>query len=196
MAATPLAVHPAAAAVQPVPDEFAARDSRLLVARRTRLATPQAVNESRHCSWESSRASESPSDNRKGLMLLGVNQATDLEVFRPGDVAVPDRLPALPQRLSTLHDLVPGYLIRFRPATQQAYQGDLASWLTFCDQARIDPLTAGIHHADTYLRVLDELGDPHTRRRLSPASISRRVSAVAGFYRCAVRQRAVAESPF
>ncbi len=89
-----------------------------------------------------------------------------------------------------------GYLIRFRPATRQAYQGDLASWLTFCDQAHIDPLTAGIHHADTYVRVLDELGDPRTGRQLSPASISRRVSAVAGFYRYAVRQRAVAESPF
>lgn len=136
-------------------------------------------------------------DNRKGLMLLGVDQSPDLEAFRPGDIiAVPDRLPALPQRLSTLDDLTAGYLIRFRPATRQAYQGDLASWLTFCDQTHIDPLTAGIHHADTYVRVLDELGDPRTGRQLSPASISRRVSAVAGFYRYAVRQRAVAESPF
>ncbi len=131
-------------------------------------------------------------------MLLGVDRATDLDVFRPrGEIiAVPDRLPALPQRLSTLDDLTAGYLMRFRPATRQAYQGDLASWLGFCDQARIDPLTAGIHHADTYVRVLDELGDPRTHRRLSPASVSRRVSAVAGFYRYAVRQRAVAESPF
>jgi len=126
-----------------------------------------------------------------------VDQAPDLEVFRPGDVApVPDRLPVPPQRLSTLNDLTAGYLMRFRPATRQAYQGDLASWLAFCDQADIDPLTAGIHHADTFVRVLDELGDPRTGRRLSPASISRRVSAVAGFYRYAVRQRAVAESPF
>lgn len=122
---------------------------------------------------------------------------TEVEVIHPAYGAeVVQQSPALPQRLSTLEDLVTGYLMRFRPATRQAYQGDLASWLAFCDQARIDPLTAGIHHADTYVRVLDELGDPRTGRRLSPASVSRRVSAVAGFYRYAVRQRAVAESPF
>ncbi len=122
---------------------------------------------------------------------------TEVEVIHPPYGAeVVHQPPALPQRLSTLDDLTAGYLMRFRPATRQAYQGDLASWFTFCDQAHIDPLTAGIHHADTYVRVLDELGDPRTHRRLSPASISRRVSAVAGFYRYAVRQRAVAESPF
>lgn len=130
-------------------------------------------------------------------MLSIVTQATDLELFQPNDlVPVAERVPALPDRLTTLDDLLDGYLMRFRPATRKAYDADLASWLAFCTQAGIDPLTAGIHHADTYVRVLDELGDPRTKRRLSPASVSRRVSAVAGFYRYAVRQRATAESPF
>lgn len=115
-----------------------------------------------------------------------------------GDDAVPsgERAPALPERLTSLDNLLAGFLIRFRPATRQAYQSDLASWLEFCRQLRIDPLTAGIHHADAYVRTLDELGDPRTRRRLSLATVSRRISAATGFYRYAVRQRAVAESPF
>jgi integrase/recombinase XerD len=122
---------------------------------------------------------------------------TDLEVIRPSDlVAAAHRSPALPQRLTSLDALAPGYLMRFRAATRKAYEGDLASWFAFCDQAQVDPLVAGIHHADAYVRVLDELGDPRTKRQLSAASVSRRISAVAGFYRYAVRQRAIAESPF
>ena len=130
-------------------------------------------------------------------MLSIVSRSTDLELFRPDDLAVvAERSPAAPQRLSSLEDLASRYLMRFRSATRKAYEGDLASWLVFCSQAQVDPLTAGIHHADAYVRVLDELGDPRTKRRLSAASVSRRVSAVAGFYRYAVRQRAIAESPF
>ena len=87
------------------------------------------------------------------------------------------------------------YLLRFKPATRRAYQGDIQTWLTFCRAVDTDPLTAGMHHVDAYVRILDEL-DPRTGRTLSAASINRRISAAAGFYRYAVRQRAVTESPF
>ena len=86
-------------------------------------------------------------------------------------------------------------LLRFKPATRRAYQGDIQTWLTFCRAVDTDPLTAGMHHVDAYVRILDEL-DPRTGRTLSAASINRRISAAAGFYRYAVRQRAVTESPF
>lgn len=122
---------------------------------------------------------------------------TELDGHRAGQLVEQSRpQPSLPHRLTSLDDLLAGFLIRFRPATRQAYETDLASWLEFCRQLHIDPLTAGIHHADAYVRTLDELGDPRTRRRLSPATVSRRISAATGFYRYAVRQRAVAESPF
>ena len=104
--------------------------------------------------------------------------------------------PAVPQRLTSLESLVRGYLLRFKPATRRAYQGDIQTWLTFCRAVDTDPLTAGMHHVDAYVRMLDELGDPRTGRTLSAASINRRISAAAGFYRYAVRQRAVTESPF
>jgi len=104
--------------------------------------------------------------------------------------------PAVPQRLTSLESLVRAYLLRFKPATRRAYQGDIQTWLTFCRAVDTDPLTAGMHHVDAYVRMLDELGDPRTGRTLSAASINRRISAAAGFYRYAVRQRAVTESPF
>src|SRR3954467_12576083 len=80
--------------------------------------------------------------------------------------------------------------------TRDAYAADLASWLTFCAGLDLNPLTAGIHHADGYLRLLAESGDPRSGRRLAPASIARRTSALHGFYRYATRQPAVTGSPF
>jgi integrase/recombinase XerD len=104
--------------------------------------------------------------------------------------------PAAIHRLTSLGDLARAYLLRFPRATRAAYAVDLASWFSFCDQTGVDPLRAGIHHADIYVRVLDEAGDPRTGRRLAPATITRRIAAIGGFYRYAVRQRAVSESPF
>lgn len=95
-----------------------------------------------------------------------------------------------------MDELVAAYLLRFGPATRKAYTTDLRSWLAWCDAVPIDPLAVGLHHADAYLRTLAELGDPSTGRRLAPASIARRISAVSGFYTYAIRQRAVQESPF
>src|SRR3954449_9425989 len=106
-------------------------------------------------------------------------------------------MPVEPQRLSALDDLVRGFLLSKRSAqTRTAYAADLASWLTFCAGLDLDPLTAGIHHADGYLRLLAESGDPRSGRRLAPASIARRTSALHGFYRYATRQHAVLGSPF
>jgi len=104
--------------------------------------------------------------------------------------------PAEPHRLSQLEDLLAAYLLKFPPSTRAAYRGDLASWLAFCQHARVEVLRAGIHHADLYLRIIQESGDPRTGRRLSPATVTRRIAAIGGFYRYAMRQRAVAESPF
>src|SRR3954447_97214 len=114
-----------------------------------------------------------------------------------GPLAPADRAPVQPQRLSALDDLVRGFLLSKRsPQTRDAYAADLASWLTFCAGLDLDPLTAGIHHADAYLRLLAESGDPRSGRRLAPASIARRTSALHGFYRYAARQHAVTGSPF
>ncbi len=105
--------------------------------------------------------------------------------------------PVQAQRLSALDDLVTGFLLSKRsPRTRAAYAADLASWRTWCDAVGVDVLAAGIHHADAYLRLLAERGDPRTHRPLAAASIARRTAALHGFYRYATRHGAVAGSPF
>lgn len=128
------------------------------------------------------------------LVLVARPQLSAGAVTTPVPVPVP--VPVEPARLSALDDLLAGYLLSKRGATRTAYAADLRSWLTWCSSHHLDPLTAGLHHADAYLRTLDEVGDPATGRRLAPSSIARRVSAVHGFYRYAVVHRAVTESPF
>ncbi|MCZ2814479.1 site-specific integrase [Modestobacter sp. VKM Ac-2979] len=109
-----------------------------------------------------------------------------------------DNSPAVrPEQLSTLEDLVRGFLLSKRsPRTREAYAADLTGWLTWCASLGVDVLAAGIHHADAYLRVLAEHGDPRTGRTLAAASIARRTSALHGFYRYAARHGAVTGSPF
>src|SRR3954447_3043235 len=137
-------------------------------------------------------------ENRCHTRPLASGPVTDrLPAPTTGPLAPADRAPVEPQRLSALEDLVRGFLLSKRsPQTRTAYAADLASWLTFCAGIDLNPLTAGIHHADAYLRLLAESGDPRSGRRLAPASIARRTSALHGFYRYATRQHAVAGSPF
>src|SRR3954471_14645507 len=85
---------------------------------------------------------------------------------RAGLLPSADRAPPAPPRLSALDDLVRGFLLSKRSAhTRTAYAADLASWLTFCAGLDLDPLAAGIHHADAYLRLCAESGDPHPEAR-------------------------------
>ena len=107
--------------------------------------------------------------------------------LRPAHVLPPElissadsnRSPAHAERLSELDDLVRGFLLSKRaPKTRDAYAADIASWLSWCQALGVDPLTAGIHHADAYLRLLAERGDPRTGRPLAPSSIARCTSAL------------------
>lgn len=133
------------------------------------------------------------------LPVPATPQAVDRALPTPAPaVAGPaDRSPVAAQRLSALDDLVAGFLLSKRSArTRAAYAADLASWRTWCDTLDLDVLAAGIHHADAYLRLLTERGDPRTGRPLAPASIARRTAALHGFYRYATRHGAVTGSPF
>jgi hypothetical protein len=81
--------------------------------------------------------------------------------------------PVQAQRLSALDDLVAGFLLSKRsPRTRAAYAADLASWRTGCDAVGVELLAAGTHHADAYLRLLADSGDPRTGRPLTAANIA------------------------
>lgn len=100
-----------------------------------------------------------------------------------------------PERLDTLDELAAGWLMRFGRNTRDAYARDLRSWIAWCDEIGVDPLYAGLHHADAYNRWLSEIATTRTGGRLAPSSVNRRISALASFYRYCVRQRALTESP-
>jgi integrase/recombinase XerD len=80
-----------------------------------------------------------------------------------------------------LRRLVLGWLATKRSVhTRRAYAGDLADWLTWCDAREADPLAATEALAAGWARHLEA-------RRLSPATVARRLSCVASWYTWLVR---------
>src|SRR3954454_18205952 len=100
---------------------------------------------------------------------VGEHAMSGLVGFDPP--AVPARLP---ERLDTLQNLAAAWLLRFGPNTRDAYGRDLQRWLEWCASIGVDLLVGGIHHADSYSRVLLEVPDLRTGRPLAPSSVSRR----------------------
>ena len=76
-----------------------------------------------------------------------------------------------------------GFLLAQRSAhTRRAYHRDVTAWLAWCAAHHLSPTSAARGHVDAYLRELDTLPQPATGRPLSPATVARRVAALAGFY--------------
>jgi integrase/recombinase XerD len=71
------------------------------------------------------------------------------------------------------------FLARYRGDTLRAYKQDLRAFLGWCAEHDVEPLQALRPHLELYLRWMEQ-------RRLAPATIGRRFTTVAGFYRYAV----------
>ena len=71
------------------------------------------------------------------------------------------------------------YLARYRGDTLRAYSQDLRYFLRWCAERGVEPLQAQRPHLELYLRWMEQQG-------LAPATIGRRFTTVAGFYRYAV----------
>lgn len=67
------------------------------------------------------------------------------------------------------------FLARYRGDTLRAYEQDLRAFLGWCADRAVEPLHP---HLELYLRLMEQRG-------LAPATIGRRFTAVAGFYRYA-----------
>ena len=90
----------------------------------------------------------------------------------------------------TVDQLVAAWLLGYDSArTRRAYARDLADWLAFCRQYGLEPLGALRAHVDAYARELGEVRDQ------SPATVARRLSALASFYAYAVGEGILARSP-
>jgi len=91
--------------------------------------------------------------------------------------------------LGSADDVARAFLLGYAGHTRAAYARDLADWGRFCEQVGVDPLQATRAHVDAYARSLAEL------EHRSPATVARRLSALAGFYRYALSEDLIVRNP-
>jgi integrase/recombinase XerD len=82
-----------------------------------------------------------------------------------------------------------GFLLGYSGSTRSAYGRDLAHWTQFCRELGLEPLAATRTHVDAYVRHESEI-EHH-----SPATVARRLSALANFYRWAVDEDVISRNP-
>lgn len=81
------------------------------------------------------------------------------------------------------------FLSQFSEATRRAYGRDLVDFSRFCRQIDVPPLRAGRSDIELYRRTLE------SSRGLAPATVSRRLSSLAGYYQRAVEEELLVRSP-
>lgn len=91
--------------------------------------------------------------------------------------------------IRTAEDVAVAFLLGYSGRTRDAYGVDLREWMTWCQSHGVDPLAATRAHVDAYARTLAEV------EGRSPATVARRLSTLAGFYRYAVAEDLVARNP-
>ena len=84
---------------------------------------------------------------------------------------------------------VGGFLARYSGNTRTGYASDLRGWFAWCAQVGLEPLAVLRVHIELYARWMEE------ERHLARATIGRRLSTVVGFYRFAVIDGFLTESP-
>lgn len=85
-------------------------------------------------------------------------------------------------------DLLDDYLAGYSGHTAKAYRADLACWQAWLDSSATDLLAVRRADVDRYARGLEGRG-------LSPATVARRLSSVAGLYRYAVAEGLLTANP-
>jgi site-specific recombinase XerD len=81
-----------------------------------------------------------------------------------------------------------GFLAGFSGRTREAYTLDLRQFFAWCERHRLPLLEVGRTHIELYARELEDLGR-------APATIGRRLSTLAGFYRYAAEEGFIEHSP-
>jgi site-specific recombinase XerD len=75
---------------------------------------------------------------------------------------------------------VAAFLARYGATTRMAYACDLRAWFTWCDSRGLRAFEVQRPHVELWAREMEEV------RRLAKATVGRRLSTLAGFYRVAV----------
>ncbi len=86
-------------------------------------------------------------------------------------------------------DVALAFLLGYSGNTRAAYLADLRGFFSFCEAHGCDPLQATRAHIDLYARYLDE----HEHR--SSATVARKLSVLAGFYRYATNEELIIRNP-
>ena len=84
---------------------------------------------------------------------------------------------------------VGGFLARYSGHTRTGYASDLRGWFAWCAQVGLEPFAVLRVHIELYARWMEE------ERHLARATIGRRLSTIVGFYRFAVIDGFMTESP-
>ncbi|GAB1640420.1 tyrosine-type recombinase/integrase [Krasilnikovia sp. MM14-A1259] len=84
---------------------------------------------------------------------------------------------------------------RLSEHTRVAYRRDVAGWLGWCAGRELDPLRASFLDVNAYARELESRVDPRSGRRLSAATVARKLSGLSSWYDFLVKLRAVAANP-
>jgi integrase/recombinase XerD len=84
---------------------------------------------------------------------------------------------------------VAAYLARFTGSSRDRASSDLRCFLSWCTERGLEPTAARRVHLELYIRWMQEV------RRFKPSTVSRRFSVVAGFYRTAVIDGVLDNSP-
>lgn len=93
-----------------------------------------------------------------------------------------------PQETSAEVKAIAGFLAGYSGRTREAYTLDLRMFYRWCDEHRLELLGVTRTHIELYARELEELGR-------APATISRRLSTLAGFFRYAAEEGVIEHSP-
>lgn len=93
-----------------------------------------------------------------------------------------------PQPISTADQLRAAFLAGYGAATREAYARDLRRWGDFLAGLQVDVLLAHRTHVDVWVRQAEDQGT-------APATIARRLAAVAGFYNYALDEELIERSP-
>jgi site-specific recombinase XerD len=84
---------------------------------------------------------------------------------------------------------------RLSEHTRAAYRRDVAGWLDWCAGRDLDPLRATFLHVNAYARDLESTVDPRSGRRLSQATVARKLSGLSSWYAFLAKLGAVGANP-
>jgi len=93
-----------------------------------------------------------------------------------------------PQETSSEVKAIAGFLAGYSGRTREAYTLDLRMFYRWCDEHHLDLFSVTRTHIELYARELEELGR-------APATVGRRLSTLAGFYRYAAEEGVIEHSP-